>query len=247
MQRLGLTMDKVKAIFISHEHSDHIAGLPVLSKKYQLPVYITTGTLQHGQLDLQQDLVKPFKAYQAVQVGGLSVIAFPKFHDAKDPHSFVVTSTTVRVGIFTDIGKPCDHLIHHFKHCHAAFLETNYDEAMLQNGRYPIFLKNRIRGGEGHLSNTQALELFTTHRPSYMSHLLLSHLSKDNNDPQLVQNLFDQHTTHTKIVVASRFVETPVFYIQGDAQPLTTISRPIMVKRNSLLPVRPPQVQLRLF
>jgi phosphoribosyl 1,2-cyclic phosphodiesterase len=244
MQRLGLSMDKVKAIFISHEHTDHISGLPVLSKKYQLPVYITAGTLQHGQLDLQRHLVSPFQAYQAVQVGALSITAFPKFHDANDPHSFVVTSSTVRVGVFTDIGKPCDHLINHFKQCHAAFLEANYDEGMLMNGRYPVFLKNRIKGGEGHLSNAQALELFTAHRPAYMSHLLLSHLSKDNNDPKLVQDLFEQNTTHTQIVVASRFVETPVYHIQGDTQPLAAIPQPVVIPRRTF---QPAQVQLRLF
>jgi phosphoribosyl 1,2-cyclic phosphodiesterase len=228
MGRLGLQMEKVKAVFISHEHTDHIAGLPVLARKYQLPVYITAGTLQYGRLNLEKHLAIPFQAYQAVQVGGLSVTAFPKFHDANDPHSFVVESATVRVGIFTDIGKPCDHLINHFQQCHAAFLEANYDEEMLMNGRYPIFLKNRIRGGLGHLSNTQALELFTTHRPAFMSHLLLSHLSKDNNNPQLVQDLFNRHTTGTEIVVASRFVETPVYHIQSSAQIIPAINKPII-------------------
>lgn len=228
MLRLGLQMEKVKAIFISHEHTDHISGLPVLAKKYQLPVYITAGTLQHGQLDLQKHLIISFQAYQAVQIGGLSVTAFPKFHDANDPHSFVVTSSTVRVGVFTDIGKPCDHLINHFQQCHAAFLEANYDEEMLMNGRYPIFLKNRIKGGEGHLSNAQALELFTTHRPAFMSHLLLAHLSKDNNSPQLVQALFEKHAVDTSIVVATRFAETPVYHIKGDGQTLTAIQQPAM-------------------
>jgi phosphoribosyl 1,2-cyclic phosphodiesterase len=86
---------------------------------------------------------------------------------------------------------------------------------MLEQGRYPYFLKNRIRGGKGHLSNSQALELFTTHRPSFMSHLFLSHLSKDNNCPDLVQALFRQHANETEIVVASRFVETAVYTIRA--------------------------------
>lgn len=226
MYRLGLSMQKVKAIFVSHEHSDHIAGIPVLARKYRLPVYITAGTLQHGRLPLASELVFPFQAYEAVRIGNLSVTAFPKWHDAFDPHSFVVSSETVRVGVFTDIGKPCAHVINHFQHCHAAFLETNYDEDMLMNGRYPAVLKNRIRGGKGHLSNTQALELFTRHRPSFMSHLLLSHLSKDNNNPQLVKDLFDRHTHNTSIVVASRFGETAVYQIQSTGGVLTEIKRP---------------------
>jgi phosphoribosyl 1,2-cyclic phosphodiesterase len=243
MQRLGLKMEKVKAIFISHEHTDHISGLPVLAKKYQLPVYITAGTLQHGQLDLEKHLVVSFQAYQAVQVGGLSVTAFPKFHDANDPHSFIVASATVKVGVFTDIGKPCDPLIHHFQQCHAAFLEANYDEDMLMNGRYPIFLKNRIRGGLGHLSNAQALELFITHRPAFMSHLLLSHLSKDNNSPELVKELFDRHTYNTSIIVASRFEETPVYHIDGAGQPapIKKMVNPAPIRR---MVVHPQQLSL---
>lgn len=227
MNRLGLSMEKVKAIFVSHEHSDHIAGIPVLAKKYQLPVYITEGTLQSGGLQLAPGQVFSFQAYEAVQIGGLAITAFPKFHDAFDPHSFTVASDSVRVGIFTDIGKPCAHVISHFQHCHAAFLETNYDEDMLMNGRYPYVLKNRIRGGKGHLSNAQALELFTTHRPAFMSHLLLSHLSKDNNNPELVKGLFDQHSDNTSIVVASRFEETAVYHIQSRGGELAVIQRPV--------------------
>src|SRR5690606_31940067 len=100
-----------------------------------------------------------------------------------------------------------------FRQCHAAFLETNYDETMLQNSPYPYFLKKRITGGMGHLSNTQALELFNTHRPSFMSHLLLSHLSRENNCPKLVEELFRKHASGVEIIVASRYEETPVFRI----------------------------------
>ncbi|HEY0174927.1 MAG TPA: hypothetical protein VGC08_01030, partial [Pedobacter sp.] len=85
----------------------------------------------------------------------------------------------------------------------------------LNNGRYPYYLKRRISGGMGHLSNKQALELLISHRPENLSHLLLSHLSRDNNDPQLVENLFNEHAQNTMIIVASRDMETPVFTIGG--------------------------------
>jgi phosphoribosyl 1,2-cyclic phosphodiesterase len=101
----------------------------------------------------------------------------------------------------------------HLSRCRAAFLEANYDEEMLENGRYPVYLKHRIRGGKGHLSNRQALQLFTSCNPSGMSHLLLSHLSHENNTPQLVKQLFEAHAGETEIVVASRFYETPVYTI----------------------------------
>ncbi len=250
MMRLGLQIQKIKAIFISHEHGDHIAGLPVLAKKYRLPVYITSGTLEEGRLQLNAEQVIPFEAYKAVQIGGLSITAFPKFHDAADPHSFVVSSSSVRVGVFTDIGKPCDHLITHFQHCHAAFLETNYDEDMLMNGKYPAMLKNRIRGGHGHLSNRQALELFKKYRPSFMSHLLLSHLSKDNNNPQLVKDLFEQHTRSTSIIVASRFAETALYHIRSSGEELPAITRPaerLITVAATKTPPPPLQQQLSLF
>lgn len=216
MKRLGLSMKNVKAIFISHEHSDHINGIAVLAKKYQLPIYVTEETQKHSKLSHDQYLLIPFSAYNAVRVGNLTVTAFPKFHDAIDPHSFIVASSSVKVGIFTDLGIVCKDLIKHFKECHAAFLEANYDETMLANGSYPYHLKKRISGGEGHLSNVQALQLVMDHKPSFMTHLILSHLSKNNNDPELVQNLFSQKIKDIKIIVASRYEETPVYFINHE-------------------------------
>jgi phosphoribosyl 1,2-cyclic phosphodiesterase len=215
MRRLGLSMEKVKAIFVSHEHTDHIKGIPVIATKHRLPVYITSGTLQSWGFDLEQQLVVSFRAYEPIQIGALQITAFPKFHDAADPHSFTIFSEGLTIGVFTDIGVSCEHLVHHFQHCHAAFLESNYDEEMLDKGSYPIYLKNRIRNGVGHLSNRQALELFTAHRPATLSHLFLSHLSQNNNDPDLALNLFQAHAGQTKVIVASRYEETAVYTLQG--------------------------------
>jgi phosphoribosyl 1,2-cyclic phosphodiesterase len=108
-------------------------------------------------------------------------------------------------------------VLHNFKQCHAVFLESNYDEAMLENGRYPIHLKNRIRGGEGHLSNKEALDLFITHRSPHLSHLILSHLSKENNSPQIAAQLFSTQAGNTKIIVASRHEASAVYNITNDA------------------------------
>ncbi|TWR26949.1 MBL fold metallo-hydrolase [Mucilaginibacter achroorhodeus] len=217
MLRLGLSLKKVKAIFISHEHSDHIRGLAVLAKKYQLPVYVTDGTVHHCG-EVPRELCFSLRSYEMVQIGNLQVMPFPKHHDAVEPHSFMITNGDTRIGVFTDIGAPCEHLVRHFAQCHAVFLEANYDEQMLEQGRYPYFLKKRIRGGKGHLSNRQALEMFIEHRPPYMSHVLLSHLSKDNNDPELALQFFAEHAGETKISIASRYYESEVFVI--DPQPL---------------------------
>lgn len=222
MKRLSLPISNVKAIFVSHEHSDHIRGIPALSKKYNIPVFITPATYRHSKFHLPKQSVHTFSVNEAVTIGQLKIEAFIKKHDAVEPHSFTITNNTITVGVFTDIGTPCEQLTHYFGRCHAAFLESNYDNDLLDKGRYPYYLKNRIRGGDGHLSNTQALSVFTTHRPSFMSHLLLSHLSNENNCPQLVESLFTQHAGPTRIVVASRFKETPLYTIDGQMAVIKT-------------------------
>jgi len=216
MERLNLSLDKVKALFISHEHGDHIKGLQVLSKKYQLPIFITTRTLNNSHLILEDNLIKKFIGYEQIIIGNLIIVPFPKRHDAHDPYSFTIESDGVKVGVLTDIGSVCDHVISNFKQCHAAFLEANYDEMMLENGSYPYYLKDRIRGNNGHLSNKQALDLFINHKHESMSHVILSHLSKDNNCPMLVKDLFTKHAQSTKVIVASRLQETEIFHVTSN-------------------------------
>ncbi|HEY1040843.1 MAG TPA: MBL fold metallo-hydrolase [Bacteroidia bacterium] len=216
MERLGLNLRKVKAIFISHEHTDHISGVRVTSKKYRIPVFINEPTLQNSRLDIEADLLDSFYAHQPVAVGKLKVTAFPKRHDAADPYSFIVEGNEIRIGILTDIGSVCEQVSNYFSQCHAAFLEANYDEEMLEKGAYPFYLKKRISSDHGHLSNAQALELFKKHKPDFMSHVFLSHLSKDNNDPQLAHSFFVPHAGDTEVIVASRYKESDVYEICAD-------------------------------
>jgi phosphoribosyl 1,2-cyclic phosphodiesterase len=233
MKRLSLSMQKVKAIFISHEHTDHIRGLPSLVKKYMLPVYITTPTLRFARLYSVQDVSRNFKAYEPVSVGSLTITAFPKLHDASDPYSFVISCNKIKVGVFTDIGIPCEHVINHFKQCDAAFLEANYDDEMLDKGNYPFHLKRRIKGEQGHLSNRQALDLFRRHRSESLSHLILSHLSKNNNCPKLVEEMFTQNSEGVKMIVASRYEESAVYHISDQNK------RPIPLQ----MPMEVPQLE----
>ncbi|GAC1385777.1 MAG: MBL fold metallo-hydrolase [Ginsengibacter sp.] len=215
MAALGLSMDLIRAIFISHEHTDHIKGLTAIAEKYDLPVYITNKTA--GNSFISKNRLRQFKTEDEIQIEGLTIVPFTKFHDAADPHSFIIKYNNITVGVFTDIGRPCTSLKKYFSLCHAAFLESNYDDDLLENGAYPIFLKNRIRGGLGHLSNNQALEVFLQHRPAFLSHLFLSHLSKDNNCPEKVKELFRPHARGTEIIIASRYSPTPVYNICGTA------------------------------
>ncbi|HVZ96723.1 MAG TPA: MBL fold metallo-hydrolase [Chitinophagaceae bacterium] len=219
LKKLNLAISKIKAVFISHEHTDHIKGVETLSSKYQVPVYITSGTFKNCSLEIERHLHLPFAPGTAITIGGLSILPFRKYHDAADPNSFVISYKSIRVGVFTDIGHVCESLITHFSGCTAAFLETNYDEKMLDGGNYPYHLKQRIKSKLGHLSNLQALELFTTHRPAFMSHIFLSHLSENNNHPRLVEDLFTPHAGSVKIIIAPRNKETSVYeiYQNGEA------------------------------
>lgn len=213
MKRTGLSMEKVKAIFVSHEHSDHIRGIYSIANKYHLPVYITEATHRHSRLNLDASQRKIFRHNEKIHVGALTVTAFSKHHDAADPHSFTVEGNGVTIGVMTDIGKLCSNLAEHFSRCHAAFLESNYDEEMLEQGRYPYHLKKRITSGKGHISNKQALALFMQHRSPQLSHLFLSHLSKENNDPDIAQKAFAPYAQNVKVLVAPRYCETGVYEI----------------------------------
>jgi len=227
MKRQGLSMSMVRAVFISHEHTDHISGLSGICKKHKIPVYITRHTHKNSGIPIAKEHIREFKAGSPVVIGELTVKAFSKSHDAIDPHSFIVTNGRVNIGIFTDIGYAGRELIKHFKICHAAFLESNYCEDMLESGSYPRYLKKRIHGRKGHLSNRQALELFMSHRSPQLSHLILSHLSENNNKPSLVNKLFSDQAGSTRIIVASRFEESPVYSITA------SITRAITRKKHT--------------
>ncbi len=225
MKLLGLSMNKVKGIFISHEHIDHIKGVPSISDKFAIPVYITGSTLR-GCQDIARYTPHQLTSNVPVTIGGLTILPFPKMHDAEDPHSFLVSGNGVTIGVFTDIGKPCAHVHKNFKLCHAAFLEANYDEVLLEGGNYPYFLKRRIMGDRGHLSNNQALEVFVKYRSPFFSHLFLSHLSKDNNCPVKAKTLFESKAGKAQIIVASRYVQSDLYRIES-----TRADYPIPVQR----------------
>ncbi len=216
MERAGLLLEKVRAVFISHEHRDHIYGAEVLSKKYHIPLYFSPASYLNARITVAPELLHFFNSEGQISIGDLVIRPFPKLHDGIDPYSFTVSCNGVTAGVFTDIGEACRHVSGHFSQCHAAFLEANYDEEMLETGRYPLHLKRRIKSRLGHLSNMQALELFNHHKAPFLSHLILSHLSEQNNDPSLVDALFQLHANGTRIAIAPRYHESEVFYIRGE-------------------------------
>ncbi len=220
MRQLNLSMDKVKAILVSHEHSDHITGVPGLSKKFQLPVYITDATHRNSHIPLLPELTRHFSKKDRIQIGGLCIIPFVKQHDAADPYSFIIMYDNTTVGVITDIGFACKQVLKYFSQCDAVFLESNYCPQMLESGSYPYHLKRRISGDEGHLSNHQALDLFRQYKSPRLQLLILSHLSKNNNRPELVEQLFAPHAGDTKIVVASRYEASAIYTVQSNEKPV---------------------------
>ncbi len=220
MQRIKLDIKKVKAVFITHEHIDHVRGLITLASKYNLPVYLSQGTWRQMQEDLKNINYKFILEETPIIIEDLLIHPFKKVHDAASPYSFVVDFKKIRVGVITDIGHACDNVIKHFSKCHAAFLEANYDDGMLDKGNYPSHLKQRNKSDVGHLSNQQALDLFLDHRHSSLSHLILSHLSEENNESELVYNLFLPHANGVRINVASRTSESKLYIIKKNAKPV---------------------------
>lgn len=211
MAKLGINPASISAIFITHEHSDHIRGLSVFCKRYQIPVYITAGSYKGSRLHLPDHLVHIILPNAKVDIGSISVYGIPKYHDAKEPCSFLVSNGTVNIGVLTDLGRACDNVKHVIKHADVLLLEANYDEEMLEKGRYSFYLKNRIRSGWGHISNKLSLEVFLENRTARLRHLILSHLSGQNNTVELVYDTFSPHCSGIKLSVATRYEETALF------------------------------------
>lgn len=211
MARLGLKPESVNAIFISHEHADHVVGLRVLATKYQIPVFINPHTLRGCKFKLPPHLICSLPSFDPVCIGDLEIVAFPKSHDAADPVSFVVEKKGYRVGVFTDIGFACEQVKSFLPLCNAVFLESNYCDDMLATSRYPYILKSRISSARGHLSNADAFSLLQQAAGKQLSHIIFSHLSANNNHPdrvaELISGLLPHYTTH----IASRSEESPIF------------------------------------
>ena len=190
MARLGLSPAKVKGIFISHEHADHVWGLDVLTRKYAIPAFLTRKTYESYGKPIMDSLLNFFSPGDPVQLGEISVHPFLKCHDAAEPCSFSVSSEGKTVCVMTDIGVQCANAVAHIQNADAIFLESNYDDRMLQKGRYPYHLKKRIASDVGHLSNAQAARLALEHASSRLKHVFLSHLSANNNTPELALSTF---------------------------------------------------------
>ncbi len=181
----GLDPKSLDAILVSHEHSDHIQGVGVLSRRYKLPVYINSKTQKAAvsQLGKLYDF-KRFECGSMFTINDLSIHPFSISHDAKDPCGFTVNQNGTKIGIATDLGIATAMVKAHLKGCTLLILEANHDEKMLINGPYPWPVKQRIKSRTGHLSNEASKTLLKELQHEGLKHVMLAHLSETNNTPQ---------------------------------------------------------------
>jgi phosphoribosyl 1,2-cyclic phosphodiesterase len=215
MARLGLSVSKLRGVFISHEHTDHIRGIDVFSRKHAVPVFMTQKTHASSGCFIKDNPVSFFSPGKPVQLSNIRVHPFLKSHDAIEPCGFSVSSGSSRVAVLTDVGLHCENVIEHIRNADALFLESNYDDQMLKTGSYPVHLKKRIASDRGHLSNTQAGMITLEYATTRLKHVFLSHLSANNNTPELALATFRRITNERselklEVRIASREKESPV-------------------------------------
>ncbi len=185
MAALGVAPGNISAILVTHEHGDHIKGVPVLSRRHEIPVFLTHGTLL-GCRDRDFHQTNVISPHAVFQLGDLDIAPYPVPHDAREPCQFVFSDGRRRLGLLTDAGSITAHMISALDGCHALMLECNYDPDMLANGPYPPALQRRINNDYGHLANHQACELLASLDTSALRYLRAMHLSEKNNHPQHV-------------------------------------------------------------
>jgi phosphoribosyl 1,2-cyclic phosphodiesterase len=188
LQRLGIEPESVTAILVTHEHNDHVGGVPAFAARYRIAVWATFGTLIVSEERFEEvERVYGFDSHDCFAVGDLNVIPVAVPHDAREPVQFVVTDGAVRVGVLTDIGAPTPHVEAMLSGCDALVLECNHDLDMLAQSDYPPSLKARIAGRFGHLHNGASAELLARLDRSKLRHVIAAHLSKQNNRPDLAR------------------------------------------------------------
>lgn len=213
----GRSMRDIDAVIISHDHGDHVRYAGIFQRKYGLPIYVTAKTLdtaaRRHPIGKLHD-VRHFCSGSAMEFGSVSVLSIPTPHDSADGSVFVVSSGGKRLGIMTDLGHVFDGLGEVVSTLDAVFIESNYDPDMLTKGPYTAFLKKRIKGPEGHLSNAEAAELLRHAPARQLKWACLAHLSEQNNRASLAI------ATHRSIVhsdlplyVASRYAPSEILEI----------------------------------
>jgi len=214
---VGIQPDSLDALFVTHEHSDHIQGIGILSRRFDLPVYATPGTWQAMEQYSAIGKIHPrnkLLAYsdERIVLNDLCINPFSIPHDAAEPVGYTIESEGRKVAVATDIGKPTPLIERNLADCDILLIESNHDLDLLENGPYPAQLKRRIRGDFGHLSNVAAGQLITRIHNPRLACVFLGHLSEENNRPAVafdtVRDILHANgidtTNGTRLIVADR-------------------------------------------
>ncbi len=190
LKHLEIKGDELDGILITHEHSDHIQGLGVFSRKYEIPVYATPGTIEgilsySGLGRMPEGLLHPIHTDESLALGDVTVNPFAISHDANEPSGYRLECGGKSVAVATDLGKYDEYTVEHLQNLDAVLLEANHDIHMLEVGGYPYYLKQRILGDRGHLSNELSGRLLCDILHDNLKHIVLGHLSKENNYAKL--------------------------------------------------------------
>ena len=190
LSQIGVQPEQLDAIFVTHEHSDHIQGINMMVKMFGTPVFATGGTLDGICIKDTKGVIGRDKLYQLyadepVWIGHLKVMPFRMSHDAAEPVCYSVESGGHKLGMATDLGVFDNYIIEHLSGSDVLLLEANHDISMLEAGKYPYPLKRRILSNRGHLSNEDSGRLLCRLSHKKLRHVFLAHLSKENNYPQL--------------------------------------------------------------
>lgn len=188
---------RLDAILVTHEHSDHCSGVAGLARHYDIPVYLTHGTLASGRIN-NCPQIRLFNGDTQLHIAAFKVQAVTVPHDAREPVQYCFEHAEHRVGVLTDLGSVTAHVRDAFDHCDLLLLEFNHDRQLLAEGPYPMSLKRRVGGDWGHLSNVQAAELLGQLNLQRLEHLVVAHISEKNNSRDAVETQLRQ--THPNLL-----------------------------------------------
>jgi len=184
---IGEDPEKLDAILVTHEHSDHVTGLIRIARKLHIPIFVSRLTAQVIDWDGYAPKLEAFQAGTAFSIGDIDVQSFSIPHDAVDPVGFALKSQGVKIGIATDLGYLPESIHFHLRGTHCLLLESNHDLDMLKVGPYPWSVKQRVMSRRGHLSNDVVSQFISEHLDSSVATLMLGHLSEHNNHPEIVR------------------------------------------------------------
>lgn len=192
LEKIGIKLDEISAILVTHEHGDHSKGVAMLGKRGNIPVYLSHGSF-HALLDRniinEQVRVVFVDVNQSFQIGDIVVEPVAVPHDAREPCQFIFNYLSQKLGLLTDTGSITPHIIDKYYDCDALLMEFNHDEEMLINGPYPYSLQQRVGGNYGHLNNMQAIKFLEMMNLDRLKNVLVAHVSEKNNDLGLVKKL----------------------------------------------------------